>query len=349
MVEWLVIGADAKPAGRGVRGLALVWFLRTYHGRRAVRYLEPKDLLSNPSVHAQTVFLGLPTSLTAQQIADLPNRTGCQRIVAFDYFDQHELAWSEEQGAAFRSVGEVYLKPWKEPIWESLPEYANLQMGTLPIRRYGRFTWARRIDRLNQLVRTRPEPEYDAAFLGRPNHTRFYMDGKIHRVDQRVDWMLDLKRNAPDLKVWGGLVEVNDKHRQVLEEKYGDVSDLLYQGSKVNFAKYWKNLCRSRVALAPGGNVPWTYRHYECLYAGNAVATLDYREREMLVPLPTEGMTHVPDGDSVVSAVREALQMLRERPRLGEENIAHLERYFKDATYSRSRGALWERFKDQLM
>ena len=348
MLDWLVIGADAKPAGRGVRGMALVWFLRTYFGRQAVRYVEPKEYRDESGVSAETVFLGLPTSLTPEEIENLPNRSGCRRLVAFNYFDEYELAWSDDQAAAFRQVGEAYLKPWKEPVWSTLPEYSGLRMGTLPIRRYGRFTWARRIDRWKRWFARRPEPKYDVAFLGRPNHTRFIVDGEITGIDQRVEWMLDLKRNAPELRIWGGLVEVNDKHRQVLTERHGDIDDLLYQGSKVNFATYWQNIRRSRVLLAPGGNVPWTYRHYECLYAGAAVATLDFREREMFVPMPTHNMTHVPDGESCLSAVREALEMYLTRPRLGDENIEYLETYLKDAAYSQSRAALMVRFEEQL-
>ena len=64
-------------------------------------------------------------------------------------------------------------------------------------------------------------------------------------------------------------------------------------------------------AAFPGGNVPWTYRHYESLYAGGVVATIDFRQRDMLVPLPRENMVHVPDGAPIVPAVREAIEMSR--------------------------------------
>src|SRR5262249_46797467 len=100
--------------------------------------------------------------------------------------------------------------------------------------------------------------------------------------------------------------------------------------------------------LAPGGNVPWSYRHYECLYAGGIVVTNDFRERDLLVPLPRDGMIHVPDGQPVVPAIREALAWSRWRPQLADDNRAHLERYLSCAGYSRRRSPLVDRFLAQL-
>jgi hypothetical protein len=68
----------------------------------------------------------------------------------------------------------------------------------------------------------------------------------------------------------------------------------------------------------------------------------------MLVPLPTERMVHVPDGESVLPAVREAMELSRRRPELGEENVTHLERYLRFGAYSSRRPALMERFVAQL-
>jgi hypothetical protein len=102
------------------------------------------------------------------------------------------------------------------------------------------------------------------------------------------------------------------------------------------------------VLLSPGGNAPWTYRHYECLYAGGVVVSIDFRERDMLVPLPRANMVHVPDGAPVLPAVREALAWSRDRPALAEENFAHLERYLQFGSYAKNRVALIERFVAQF-
>jgi hypothetical protein len=340
LLDWLVIPADRTSAGRGVRGWALVWFLRTYFGRRRVGVCSPAECRrSTPA--ADVAFVGLPSTLTADEIARLAAR--CRRIVPFDYLDQQKLAWTEPQEAALRAATDRYLKPWFEPSWTY-----GLRMGLLPLRRYERFTAAVALDRTIGRLRRRPAPEYDVAFLGRPNRTRMFENGKYTKIDQRVAWLRELRREAPDVKFWGGLVDVGRREGRRLELKFGDLSDLCHTEPKVGFSTYYRAMKRSRVLLAPGGNVPWSYRHYECLYAGGVVVTIDYRQRDLLVPLPREGMVHVPDGASVLPAVREALSLSRERPELGEENIAHLERYFRFGTYSRSRPALIERFVAQL-
>jgi hypothetical protein len=129
---------------------------------------------------------------------------------------------------------------------------------------------------------------------------------------------------------------------------HGDFSQLYYDGGKVSFPRYFRALRQSRVLLAPGGNAPWSYRHYECLYAGGVVVTIDFRQRDLLVPLPTEGVIHVPDGASVIPYIREALSLSRKRPTIGQQNIAHLEQYLRFGNYARSRRLLIERFIAQL-
>jgi hypothetical protein len=340
VVDWLVITADRTEAGRGVRGYTLAGFLRTYFGRRAVAMQSPEEWRHHP-IAAETIFVGLPSSLSPEELARLGER--CRRLVPFDYLDQQELAWTAEQEPTLRRLGDRYLKPWFERAWRH-----DLRMGMLPIRRYGRFTAAVAVDRCTHRWRPRPKPVHDVAFLGRPNETRMYVDGHVEKVDQRFHWIRDLKREATDIAAWGGLVELSEKARARLESRYGPLDDLLHSQNKVGFASYYRALRQSRVLLAPGGNVPWSYRHYECLYAGGVVATIDFRERDMLVPLPVDGMVHVPDGESVVPAVRQALELSRQEPELGERNIAHLERYLRFGAYSNRRPALMERFLAQL-
>lgn len=342
MLDWLVITADRLSAGRGVQGWTLAWFLRTYFGRRRVGVLSPQQFRRS-RLSAETVLVGLPSSLSADELSALPRLTDCRRVVPFDYRDQQTLAWTAEQETVLRAASDLYLKPWFEPAWNH-----GLRMGLLPIRRYGRFTAAVALDRTLATFRRRPAPLYDVAFLGRPNRTRMIVDGKVAKVDQRVAWISDLRRHAPDLKFWGGLVDVQPRERRWLDLKFPDAADLYHVDSTVGFRQYWRAMHRSRVLLAPGGNVPWSYRHYEALYAGGVVVTIDYRQRDMLVPLPREGIVHVPDGASVVPAVREALELSRQRPTIGEENIAHLERYLRFGGYSASRQPLIDRFTQQL-
>ena len=342
MIDWLVVAADYDLAGRGVRGHTLAWFLQEYVGRRAVRICTSSELASADRLPAKRCLIGLPSALSVETIERLPTLTGAE-IAVFDYLDQHQPAWTNEQEVALRRLTNVYLKPWYETAWNY-----DLRMGLLPIRRYGRLTLALRISRALSRVGLKGQREHDVAFLGRPNQTRFFDKGRVHLVDQRTEWIRSIKREAPELRFWGGLVEADESNRCALETRFGDVSDLLFQRNKASFATYFRALRRSRVVLAPGGNVPWSYRHYECLYSGAAVVTIDYRRRDMLAPLPRENMVHVADGASVVPAVYEALEMFRSRPRLGQENFDWLEAYLRLGAYARAKRPLFDRFVAQF-
>lgn len=343
MLPWLVITADPPGVGRGVRGYALLWFLRTYFGRRRVKKLTPEQFRRRGAPRAETLFIGLPSTLTPDEIHRLVDAVRPRRVVAFDYHDRHQLAWTPEQEPAIRAHTRRYFKPWFEPSWNY-----DLDMGLLPLRTNPKLFAAIALDRVWARFGRRPEPQYDVAFIGRPNRTRLFVDGDIVKYDQRIEWLLELKQQAPELRLWGGLSHGDDPGLPQQVAKYGPLEHLRAPSGRINFGSYWRAMRRSRVLLAPGGNVPWTYRHYECLYAGGVVVSIDYNKREMLVPLPREGMIHVPDGASVVPAVREALEVSRSRPELGEQNFAHLERYLHYGGYARNRTALIERFTAQL-
>jgi hypothetical protein len=199
------------------------------------------------------------------------------------------------------------------------------------------------LDRALRAVGYRPQPRYDVAFLGRPNRTKLYLGGgKIEHIPQRVDWLTEIRRDAPELTLYGGFTDRTHPHMTP------DIEPLRFPRNKENFYGFWKAMRRSRVLLTPGGNVPWTYRHYECLYAGGVVVTLDYRRRDMLIPLPLEHMVQVEDRAPVLPAVREALERSRSQPQTADAVYAHLEQYLSRGTYSRSRPKLLERFLDQL-
>lgn len=340
MPDWLVITADDAHAGRGVRGYALHWFLRTYFGRRRVGLASPAHLRRS-RLAADTALVGLPNSLDPDEIERLLGGARFRRVVLFDYLDQQQLAWTDAQQSAYRRVSRHYLKPWREAAWNH-----GLTMGMLPIRRSGRLSLAIAAGRLRRRLRGAP-PLYDVAFLGQPNGTRVVVDGQVRTIDQRFDWLADLHRHAPELKFWGGLIGGDPKIVARLTAQHGDFSHLYYPPGKARFGQYFRAMQRSSVLLAPGGNVPWTYRHYECLYAGGVVVSIDYRQREMLVPLPPTGVVHVPDGAPVTPYVREALEQSRRDPP-AEAYFAHLERYLRWGDYSRRRPALIDRFTAQL-
>jgi hypothetical protein len=222
-------------------------------------------------------------------------------------------------------------------------------MGMLPLRTHRQLYLAIAWDRLKRRLGFRPRPRYDVAFLGRPNITQVVGDdGKPRLLDQRVSWLRELRRDGADLKFGGGFTDLKDADFRPRVAREPDLRAMGYKYNSVTFPAYWRTVTRSRVLLAPGGNAPWTFRHYEALYAGATVVTIDFRRRDLLVPLPREGIVHVPDGSSVLPAVREALALSQSRPSLAEENFEFLERYLHYGRFARSRQALIDRFSAQL-
>ncbi len=341
-MSWLVITAEQPGAGRGVRGYALAWFLRTYFGRRRVALCSPAQVRQTVPA-ADTLLVGVPTSLAGEEIQRIVRDSRCRRVAVFDYLDRHSLAWTPEQESVLRQHTDLYLKPWFEPAWNY-----NLRMGLLPLRLRRLLAWGAAVELAARRFDRSPTPVYDVAFLGRPNRTRFVQDGRIEKYDQRLEWLIDVKRNCPELRFWGGLSTGDDPDNAKQVAIYGDFSDLRFSAGKASFYAFWRALRHSRVALAPGGNVPWTYRHYECLYASGAVVTIDYRQRDMLVPLPVELMVHVPDRGPVLPAIHEALERRQRDPTLRGKVHAHLEQYLRCGGYSRTRPALINRFLAQF-
>jgi hypothetical protein len=344
VTDWLVITADPSGVGRGVRGYALVWFLRTYFGRRRVAKRTPEQVRRRSPPRADTLFIGLPSSLTPDEIDRLVDAVRPRRVVAFDYLDRHELAWTPEQEPAIRAHSDRYFKPWFEPAWRY-----NLRMGMLPLRTHRQLFLSIAWDRCRRQLGWRRRPQFDVGFLGRPNSTRIVgADGQIEKIEQRVNWLRELRDQAPDITLGGGITEWDSDAFRLRMATEPDLAGLCYERNKVNFPTYWRIVSNCRVLLSPGGNAPWTYRHYEALYAGAAVVSIDFRERDMLVPLPREGVIHVADRAPIVPAVRAALEQNLSHPELAEENFAHLERYLRYGSYARGRTALIDRFLAQL-
>jgi hypothetical protein len=195
---------------------------------------------------------------------------------------------------------------------------------------------------------SRRRPRFDVGFLGRPNTTSVLgPDGQPMPIDQRTSWLRELRRDAPDLTFSGGLTEWAADYSQRLADEPA-LRELCFARNNVSFATYWRLITDCRVLLSPGGNAPWTYRHYESLYAGAAVVSIDFRRRDMLTPLPRDNMIHVSDGASIVPAVRDALALAQARPSLAEDNFAHLEQYLHYGSYAKNRRPLLERFLSQL-
>jgi hypothetical protein len=337
MKRFFVVKSEIPTSGRGVNGRTLYKFLQTYAGHRDVGCCSQGELLNSSGISAEYVFLGLPSPITARHLARLRYR----HLVLFDLTDDHRLMWDDSNRALLKNETDSYFKAWRDERWDF-----GMKMGVLPVRRYRKVRVALEVERIARLLgRKAPARKHDVMFLGLTSGTRKPGPGTSVFCNQRVEWLLELKRKGKHLDLWGGLV--SRAVRPELVERYGDLSEIMIPG-KIPFWKYFRALQRSRVALTPAGNAPWSYRHYEAIYAGAVVVTSDFRPIHMLVPLPIQNMIHVEPGQPVIPAIEQALELRRRRPEVVEENIQFLERYLYRGMYSRRRPELFERFVAQL-
>ena len=331
MARFTVVLSQGR-SGRGARGLNLYRFLRVYHGRRNVRLLEADDLLGSRSLSTDYLFVGVPTPLGKQHLHGVRYR----EAVLFDYEDRPNPAWGESNQGFLRSLSNTYFKPWVESGWD-----AGIRWGTLPIRRpYRLKSYLRLLKTVAPQVLVSKERPYDVSFVGNGSYAP-------NSFPQRVRWLRELHNVRDRIRFWGGLTGCHALQAKLRE--FDSLSDILYpRGQRIGFVKYFNSMLKSHVALAPAGNVPWTYRHYEAIYAGCVVVTTDFRNVKTLIPLPVRQMVHVADDESVVPAVESALAMRAERPDVVAENVRFLEQYLKDSDYSRDKPALMDLFMEQI-
>ncbi len=337
MKKFLVVMSEMPGHGRGVNGRTLVQFLRTYAGFGAVGCCSADDLLRGRAPAAETTFLGLPSPVTDRHLARLRGR----HLVLFDLSDWHHPLWSDANRELLRGAAGLYLKAWTDRRWDH-----GIRFGFAPIRRYLKLRLALEAGRLRRALRLPAPPHrYDVLFLGAATMRDPGGLDPSQVPNQRVDWLLEVKSRGSHLALWGGLL--GQTMAPWLRQRYGDLSPFTLR-EKVPFHRYFRALQQSRVALTPEGNAPWSYRHYEAIYARALVVTSDFRPLQTLVPLPMDGMIHVEPGQPVLPAIERALQLRRERPELLEENVRFLERWLERGMYSRRRPELWERFTAQL-
>lgn len=337
MKKFLVVMSEMPGHGRGVNGRTLVQFLRTYAGFGAVGCCSAEELLRGGPPSAETVFLGLPSLVTDRHLA----RLRCRHLVLFDLHDHHYPLWTDANRDLLRGASNLYLKVWTDARWDF-----GVKMGVAPIRRYAKLRLALEAGRLRRaLGLAAPPHQFDVLFLGAATGRDPRGQDPALVPNQRVKWLLELRDHGSHLRLWGGLLERTVTPE--LRQRYGDLSPFTLRG-KVPFRKYFRALQESRVALTPEGNAPWSYRHYEAIYARSLIVTNDFRPLQTLIPLPREGMVHVEPGQPVVPAIERALALRLEHPELLDENIRFLERYLERGMYSRRRPELWERFVAQL-
>jgi hypothetical protein len=257
-------------------------------------------------------------------------------MALYDATDTDGIAFGYSNKDMLLSHTNTCLKNWRDDRWD-----CKYHVGLLPIKRpplNNKLAWELR--RRHFLRRKRPQKQYDVGFVARPT------GGEIS-TNPRVQWLLQLKRERPDIRLWGGLVGDKKMQASVCGQDPQLQSCWLQEG-KISFGEYFAGCSQSRVALAPRGYAPWTYRHYEAIYAHALLVCDDLSHIEFLVPLPHQAVVEVAAGSSVVPAIETALEQVRQNSEVTDENLRELERWLCWGHYSRERPELLARFWEQL-
>ena len=353
MAHYTIVISDAEDHDAGFRGtdafwwlaghfgayaeLGLYWFLREYYGPQSVTLMRPSQLLRLPERHqTDWLFVGLPTTLSDEHLSKLD----FDRMALYDSTDLHGVKLDYSDRSLLFSHTNICLKNWRDDRLDY-----PCQIGLLPIKRpplNNKMHAAVRMSSAKRRFGLAPKKDFDVGFVARPT-------GDMEK-NQRVRWLIDLKQQRPDLKLWGGLVG-GRPWQEVAKKSSQDVQALQscwLPRRKIGFFQYFAGLCQSKVALAPAGYAPWTYRHFEAIYARSVVVSNDLSHHEFLIPFPREGMVEVGDDGSIVDAIEAALTMYQSSPGVVESNIQHLNRWLDNGMYSKKRRDTVDRFWAQL-
>lgn len=317
----------ASQAG-GYGELCLYWFLLEYFGKDSVQLMRPSELLGRTrKLHTDYLMIGVPTLLGKQHLKAVQFR----KMVLYDSSDHDGINYLYSDEAFLQSVTDCCLKHYRDKRW-SLP----LRIGLLPIKRpplNNRLHWKLRAEKGKALLPLADRP-FDVGFVARPT-------GEI-TSNKRLRWWIELVTHAPELSRWGGLVGGESWRRTFSDTPLP--KSCWMERKKVGFSEYFDGLKGSRVALAPPGYAPWTFRHYEAIYAGCMVITDDLSHFEFLIPFPEQSVVQIPEGSSVVDGVRKALHLGETEPERSLEARHALDRWLDLGRYRRRCGDTLDRF-----
>ena len=316
----------------GYGELCLYWFLREYYGGESVELLRPSELLRR-SATWQTDYLmvGVPTRLSREHLKNV--RYG--RMLLYDSSDHDGINFLYSDEQFLLSKADCCLKHFRDRRW-SLP----VRIGLLPIKRpplNNRLYWKLRRCSLDAVMPVQDRP-FDVGFVARPT-------GDV-RSNVRLRWLVELAKSDCGFSRWGGLVG-----GPVWQDEFADhaiPADCWMGRKKVGFSEYFDGLCQSKVALAPSGYAPWTFRHYEAIYAGCMLVTEDLDPYDFLVPIPSQSVVQVGPGKSVVDGVREAVDLSLSEPNRVVEARRELEKWIDQGRYSKGCHLTLDRFWKEM-
>ncbi len=316
----------------GYGELCLYWFLREYYGRESVELLRPSELLERTETwQTDYLMVGVPTRLSPEHLRKVRYR----RMLLYDSSDHDGINFLYSDEAFLLSKADCCLKHFRDRRW-SLP----LRIGLLPIKRpplNNRLHWKLRRSS-SHVAKPLCDRPFDVGFVARPT-------GDLSS-NVRLQWLVELANSESDFRRWGGLVGGRSWREEFESQKIPD--DCWMGRTKVGFSEYFEGLCQSKVALAPSGYAPWTFRHYEAIYAGCMLVTEDLSPYEFLVPIPSYSVVQVQSGQSVVSGVEQALDMALTQPSRAIEARRELDQWMDRGRYSKQCARTLERFFSEM-
>jgi hypothetical protein len=292
-------------------------------------------LASSAKYQTDCLFVGLPTSISKAHL----QRIKFRRLILYDSTDFEGVNFAKSNKSCLLTETNICLKNWRDCRWQQ-----EVSIGLLPIKRppiNNRLRLALRLSSLKRRCGRVPHKKFDVGFVARPT-------GNIS-TNPRLQWLLELKRDRPQLTLWGGLVGGEQWRQSLNSSADAQMLESCWLNHRtIGFFQYFSGLSQSKVALAPRGYAPWTYRHFEALYARCIVVTNDLSHYEFLVPFPRQGMVEVRSGESVVPAIDTALSWYDRSPEIVEANLEHLDHWLDSGRYSRKRRDTLDRFLAQL-
>jgi hypothetical protein len=329
---------NGQRGGRGARGRNLEVFLKLYYGSSSVSTVSVERLSSKASFSVDHLFVGIPSTISSKEL----ERVTYKKLHLFDYRDNEKAIWGDTDESLLRSKTNSYLKAWTQKDWDE-----GFEWGTLPIRRNSSLPYYLKFCRLTKgRSYISRERSIDTTFLGNPVVIWKENYGS-KMVNARIQWLEEIVSKG-QFTFSGGFFMHGSVTEELKAASSASLQPLFLNKGRINFASYFNLMLNAKTALAPPGNALWSYRHYEAIYAGAIPLSSDFRDAEMLVPLPNEGIVHVPKGESVIPHLGGALRLKKDIPELPARNLEFVEQFMKDGAYHRTRIKLLERFMSQL-
>ena len=237
-----------------------------------------------------------------------------------------------------------YFKPWFEPAWNY-----DLRMGMLPLRHAPATVPVDRVGSTRRtLGRAPPAAVRRRASSAGPTHVGRRRDGQIarRRPARRVAPRAAARRARPDVLAAASPSGTTTPSASARPPSPATSPTCATPATTSTFPAYWRLVTtQPRAACRPAATRRGPTATTSRLYAGAAVVTIDYRQRDMLVPLPRgEHGARARRRPDRSRRARSAGAVARGGPISAKRTSQHLERYLHYGSYARSRAALIERF-----